>query len=66
MMKDINQFSLTRTFRFVAYTLSGIALYLAGVELKSSNLQLASVFLGIGGLIGVVRNIIRFRRKRPG
>ena len=65
-MKDINEFSLTRTFRFVAYILAGIALYLAGVELNSGNLRLASVFLGIGGLIGVVRNIIRFRSKRPG
>jgi len=63
MMKDINEFSLSRLFRFVSYALAGIALYLAGVELESSNLRLASIFLGIGGLIGVVRNVIRLRSK---
>lgn len=63
MMKDINEFSLSRLFRFVFYTLAGIALYLAGVELESGNLRLASIFLGVGGLIGIVRNVIRLLSK---
>ena len=59
-MKDINEFNVMRLFRFVFYTLAGITLYLAGVELNSGNLQLAAVFLGFGALIGVVRNVMRY------
>ncbi len=59
-MKDINEFNIMRLFRFVFYTMAGITLYLGGVELDSGNLKLAAIFLGIGALIGVVRNLMRY------
>jgi hypothetical protein len=59
MIKDINEFSALRLFRFVAYVMAGIALYLAGMELNSANLKLAALFMSIGGTIGVVRNLMR-------
>ena len=61
MIKDINEFSALRLFRFVAYVMAGIALYLAGLELNSANLKLAALFMSIGGAIGVVRNLMRLR-----
>ena len=61
MVKDINEFSALRLFRFVAYVMAGIALYLAGRELNSANLQLAAMFMSIGGTIGVVRNVMRLK-----
>jgi len=62
MVKDINEFSALRLFRFVAYVMAGIALYLAGTELNSANLKLAAIFMSIGGAIGVVRNLMRLSR----
>lgn len=59
MIKDINEFSALRLFRFVAYVMAGIALYLAGMELDSANLKLAALFMSLGGTIGVVRNLMR-------
>ena len=50
MVKDISEFSALRLFRFVAYVTAGIALYLAGRELNSANLQLAAMFMSIGAL----------------
>ncbi|MCH7574925.1 MAG: hypothetical protein IIA59_07345 [Candidatus Marinimicrobia bacterium] len=61
MIKDINEFSALRLFRFVAYVMAGIALYLAGLELNSANLKLAALFMSIGGTIGVVRNLMRLK-----
>ena len=61
MLKDINEFSALRLFRFVAYVMAGIALYLAGMELNSANLKLAALFMSIGGTIGVVRNLMRLK-----
>ncbi len=61
MVKDFNEFSVLRLFRFVAYVMAGIALYLAGAELDSGNLRLAAVFVGLGGAIGVFRNLSRLR-----
>ena len=61
MIKDINEFSALRLFRFVAYVMAGIALYLAGMELNSANLKLAALFMSIGGTIGVVRNLMRLK-----
>ena len=62
MLKDINEFSALRLFRFVAYVVAGFALYLAGRELNSANLKLAALFMSIGGAIGVVRNVMRLKR----
>lgn len=62
MVKDINEFSALRLFRFIAYVMAGIALYLAGIELNSANLKLAAIFMSIGGAIGVVRNLMRLSR----
>ena len=62
MVKDINEFSALRLFRFVAYVMAGIALYLAGTELNSAYLKLAAIFMSIGGAIGVVRNLMRLSR----
>ena len=62
MLKDINEFSALRLFRFVAYVMAGIALYVAGAELQSANLKLAALFMSIGGAIGVVRNVMRLKR----
>lgn len=61
MIKDINEFSALRLFRFVAYVMAGIALYLAGLELSSANLKIAALFMSIGGAIGVVRNLMRLK-----
>ena len=62
MVKDINEFSALRLFRFVAYVMAGIALYMAGTELNSANLKLAAIFMSVGGTIGVVRNVMRLSK----
>ena len=47
-----NEFSIYGVFRFTAYLLSSIALYMG-------NLQVAALALGFGATLGFVRRIAR-------
>lgn len=64
MSRDFNEFSFLRVTRFVLYTLTAIAIYFAGVELNSSNLKLAALFLVTGGVLGIIRNLQRLTNNR--
>ncbi len=59
MAKDFNEFSVLRIMRFVFYTLAAIAIYFAGTELGSRNLELAATFIAVGGILGIIRNLQR-------
>ena len=51
-LKNQNDFSIYGVFRFTAYLLSSIALYMG-------NLQVAAVALGFGATLGFIRRIAR-------
>ena len=51
-LKLQNEFSIYGVFRFTAYLLSSIALYMG-------NLQVAALALGFGATLGFVRRIAR-------
>jgi hypothetical protein len=51
-LKLQNEFSIYGVFRFTAYLLSSIALYMG-------NLQVAALALGFGATLGFIRRIAR-------
>ena len=51
-LKLQNEFSIYGVFRFTAYLLSSIALYMG-------NLQVAAVALGFGATLGFIRRLAR-------
>ena len=51
-LKLQNEFSIYGVFRFTAYLLSSIALYMG-------NLQVAGIALGFGATLGFIRRIAR-------
>ena len=51
-LKNQNDFSIYGVFRFIAYLLSSIALYMG-------NLQVAGIALGFGATLGFIRRIAR-------
>jgi len=52
ILKQQSEFSIYGVFRFTAYLLSSIALYMG-------NLQVAAVALGFGATLGFIRRIAR-------
>jgi|TARA_B100001059_G_scaffold22698_1_gene18177 hypothetical protein len=52
VLKQQSEFSIYGVFRFTAYLLSSIALYMG-------NLQVAGIALGFGATLGFIRRIAR-------
>ena len=52
ILKNKNEFSIYGVFRFTAYLIASIALYMG-------NFQIAAIALGFGATLGFVRRIAR-------
>ena len=52
ILKNKNEFSIYGVFRFTAYLIASVALYMG-------NFQIAAIALGFGATLGFVRRIAR-------